>query len=116
MRGRHAQRARGCLLLIHDADKDPAVSPHVSARRACWAWAGGPDAWQARATRARVVHRLGDVPVGEASVIVVVSSAHRGPAFEACRYLMDRLKSEVPIWKREVADLAGIRYAGVGAR
>jgi MoaE-MoaD fusion protein len=52
-------------------------------------------------TRARVAHRLGDVPVGEASVIVVVASAHRGPAFDACRYLMDRVKHEVPIWKRE---------------
>jgi MoaE-MoaD fusion protein len=52
-------------------------------------------------TRARVVHRLGEVPVGEASVVVVVASAHRGPAFDACRFLMDRLKNEVPIWKRE---------------
>jgi len=52
-------------------------------------------------TRARVVHRLGEVPVGEASVVVVVASPHRGPAFDACRFLMDRLKSEVPIWKRE---------------
>ena len=51
--------------------------------------------------RARVVHRLGEVPIGEASVVVVVSSAHRGPAFEACQFLMDRLKAEVPIFKRE---------------
>ena len=41
-------------------------------------------------TRARVVHRLGEVPIGEASVVVVVSSPHRAPAFEACRFLMDR--------------------------
>ncbi|MBX3464679.1 MAG: molybdenum cofactor biosynthesis protein MoaE [Planctomycetes bacterium] len=52
-------------------------------------------------TRARVVHRLGDVPVGETSVAIVVASPHRGPAFDACRFLIDRLKSEVPIWKRE---------------
>ena len=52
-------------------------------------------------TRARVAHRLGEVPVGEASVVVVVVSAHRGPAFDACRFLMDRLKHEVPIWKLE---------------
>lgn len=51
--------------------------------------------------RARVVHRLGEVPVGEASVVVIVSSVHRGPAFEACQFLMDRLKLEVPIFKRE---------------
>jgi len=52
-------------------------------------------------TRARVVHRLGEVPVGEASVVVVVASPHRAPAFDACRFLMDRLKNEVPIWKQE---------------
>lgn len=49
-----------------------------------------------------VVHRTGRVAVGEASVVIAVSSAHRGPAFEACRYLIDTLKKEVPIWKKEV--------------
>lgn len=64
-------------------------------------------------TRARVAHRLGEVPVGEASVVVVVSSPHRGDAFDACRYLMDRLKHEVPIWKRErLRDGAGERWIG----
>lgn len=64
-------------------------------------------------TRARVAHRLGEVPVGEASVVVVVSSPHRGPAFEACRYLMDRLKHEVPIWKQEqLRDGAAVRWIG----
>src|SRR5688572_20868458 len=48
-----------------------------------------------------VVHRLGVVPVGEASVAVVVSSAHRRVAFEAAEWLIDALKREVPIWKRE---------------
>jgi len=64
-------------------------------------------------TRARVVHRLGEVPIGEASVVVVVASPHRGPAFDACRFLMDRLKNEVPIWKRErLAAGAGERWVG----
>ncbi|HEB53692.1 MAG TPA: molybdopterin converting factor [bacterium] len=64
-------------------------------------------------TRARVVHRLGEVPVGEASVVVVVTSPHRGPAFDACRFLMDRLKNEVPIWKREkLRDDGGERWVG----
>ena len=48
-----------------------------------------------------LVHRLGEVPVAEASVAVVVSSAHRGPAFEAAEWLIDTLKQEVPIWKQE---------------
>ncbi|MEO6594605.1 MAG: molybdopterin converting factor subunit 1 [Planctomycetota bacterium] len=64
-------------------------------------------------TRARVVHRLGDVPIGEASVVVVVASPHRGPAFDACRFLMDRLKNEVPIWKREqLRDGDNVRWVG----
>ena len=48
-----------------------------------------------------VVHRLGEVPVGEASVAVVVSSPHRAAAFDASRWLMDELKRTVPIWKKE---------------
>lgn len=48
-----------------------------------------------------VIHRLGEVPVSEASVAVVVSSAHRGAAFEASRWIMDELKRTVPIWKKE---------------
>ena len=51
--------------------------------------------------RVAVVHRLGDVGIGEASVVVAVSAAHRSEAFEACRFLIDRLKQEVPIWKNE---------------
>src|SRR5580704_8533701 len=48
-----------------------------------------------------VVHRLGRLVVGETSVLIVVASAHRGAAFEACRWLIDTLKKTVPIWKRE---------------
>ena len=48
-----------------------------------------------------IVHRLGEVPIGEASVAVVVAAAHRGPAFDACRWAMDELKRTVPIWKKE---------------
>jgi molybdopterin synthase catalytic subunit/molybdopterin converting factor small subunit len=48
-----------------------------------------------------IVHRLGRLLVGETSVLIVVASAHRGPAFEACRWVIDTLKKTVPIWKRE---------------
>jgi molybdopterin synthase catalytic subunit len=48
-----------------------------------------------------IVHRLGEVPAAEASVVVVVAAAHRGPAFDACRWAMDELKRAVPIWKKE---------------
>jgi molybdopterin synthase catalytic subunit len=46
-------------------------------------------------------HRTGILEVGEIPVIIAVSSAHRGAAFEACRYIIDTLKETVPIWKKE---------------
>ena len=49
----------------------------------------------------RIVHRLGEVPLAEASVAVVVTAAHRAAAFDACRWAMDTLKRTVPIWKKE---------------
>ena len=48
-----------------------------------------------------LVHRLGQVPVAEASVVAGVSSAHRGVAFEASEWVMNTLKARVPIWKKE---------------
>jgi len=48
-----------------------------------------------------IVHRLGEVPVTEASVAVVVSAPHRAAAFDAARWAMDELKRRVPIWKKE---------------
>ena len=52
--------------------------------------------------RVAVAHRVGVVPVGESSVIIVVSSAHRKPAFQGAEFMIDELKARVPIWKREV--------------
>ncbi len=48
-----------------------------------------------------MVHRIGRVPVGQASVAIAVAAGHRGEAFAACHWLIDRLKETVPIWKRE---------------
>ncbi|QDU76371.1 Molybdopterin synthase catalytic subunit [Bremerella volcania] len=48
-----------------------------------------------------LIHRLGEVPIGEASVAVAVSTPHRRDAFEAASWLMDRLKELVPVWKKE---------------
>jgi MoaE-MoaD fusion protein len=49
----------------------------------------------------RIVHRLGRLQIGETSVYIVVASAHRAAALDACRWLIDALKKTVPIWKRE---------------
>src|SRR5207245_5879216 len=50
---------------------------------------------------AAIVHRLGRLEIGETSVLIVVASAHRAAAFDACRWLIDTLKRTVPIWKKE---------------
>lgn len=49
-----------------------------------------------------IAHRIGTVEIGEASVAIAVSAAHRGAAFDACRFAIDRLKEIVPIWKKEI--------------
>jgi molybdopterin synthase catalytic subunit len=49
-----------------------------------------------------LMHRIGVVPIREASVIVGVATPHRDASFAACRYLIDTLKAQVPIWKREI--------------
>jgi molybdopterin synthase catalytic subunit len=51
--------------------------------------------------RFAMVHRLGRLEIGETSVLIAVSSAHRAAAFDACRFGIDTLKRNVPIWKKE---------------
>lgn len=67
-----------------------------------------------------IVHRIGVVPIGEASVVIAVSAAHRVAAFEACHFAIDRLKEVVPIWKKEhfvggevwIGSQTGTRFSG----
>jgi molybdopterin synthase catalytic subunit len=49
-----------------------------------------------------ILHRIGRLEIGDTSLLVAVSSAHRKEAFEACHYAVDRIKQTVPIWKKEV--------------
>lgn len=51
--------------------------------------------------KSAIVHRLGEVPIGETSVVVAVSSRHRVDAFAAATWIMDTLKKDIPIWKKE---------------
>jgi Molybdopterin converting factor, large subunit len=53
-------------------------------------------------TRCAIAHRIGTVPVGEASVVIALSAPHRAECYEASRYAIDRLKQIVPIWKKEI--------------
>ena len=57
------------------------------------------DRWPLR--RVAILHRTGDLAIGEASVVVACSAPHRAEAFEACRHGIERLKEDVPIWKKE---------------
>ncbi len=68
-------------------------------------------------TRVALVHRLGDLGLGEASVAVVVAAPHRAEAFDACRYAIDTLKRTLPIWKKEqFADETTAWVSGVPGR
>ena len=61
-----------------------------------------------------IVHRIGRLAIGEASVAIAVATPHRAAAFEACRYAIDRIKETVPVWKKEVfAD--GSQWVGLGS-
>lgn len=57
------------------------------------------DRWSLR--RVAILHRTGDLAIGETSVVVACSAPHRPEAFEACRHGIERLKEDVPIWKKE---------------
>jgi molybdopterin synthase catalytic subunit len=52
--------------------------------------------------RLAILHRTGRVPLAHPSVVIAVACPHRGEAFDACRWLIDTLKSEVAIWKKEI--------------
>ena len=65
-------------------------------------------------TEVRIVHRLGRLEIGEASVAVAVASPHRAEAFAACRYAIDTLKGKAPIWKKEFFEGGAMWVEGPG--
>lgn len=62
-----------------------------------------------------ILHRVGRLEIGEISILLSVASPHRDEAFAACRYLIDRLKEEVPIWKKEVGPAGDFWVEGPGS-
>jgi molybdopterin synthase catalytic subunit len=58
-------------------------------------------------TRVAIAHRIGTLVVGETAVVIAASAAHRDEAFRACREAIERLKQDVPIWKKEIDDEGG---------
>ena len=63
-----------------------------------------------------IVHRTGRLDIGETSVVIAVSAAHRGAAFEACEWAIRELKRTVPIWKKEFFEDGDVWVEGEGAR
>ena len=63
--------------------------------------------------RIAVSHRIGDLAVGEPAIVACVSSAHRAEAFDACRELVERVKAELPVWKRQHAADGTTNWVGI---
>ena len=61
-----------------------------------------------------VSHRIGRLAVGEAAVVIAVAAAHRGEAFEVCRELIEAIKVELPVWKRQVEADGATAWKGMG--
>src|SRR5271156_5421556 len=90
---RNNTRGRRTLYLVYEAYEEMALRLMQGLAN---------EAIAAHSVRAvTLVHRLGRLQVGETSVLIVVASAHRAQAFEACRWIIDTLKKTVPIWKKE---------------
>ena len=90
----HAEGRPDVVAMTYEAYDEPAVralADIAAEMRRRW-----PDV-----ERVALLHRVGELELGEASVVVVVSSPHRGAAFEAAEFAIDTLKESVPIWKQE---------------
>lgn len=90
----HAEGRPGVSELEYEAYEsqvEPRLAAIAEEARTRWAGVGRVAIW----------HRIGTLGVGDCSVVVAVSSAHRGEAFDAARYCIDTVKKTVPIWKRE---------------
>jgi molybdopterin synthase catalytic subunit/molybdopterin converting factor small subunit len=90
---RNNTRGRRTLFLVYEAYEEMALRQMQALAEEAVAVHG--------VRQVAMVHRLGRLEVGETSVLIAVSSAHRAQAFEACRWLIDTLKKTVPIWKKE---------------
>jgi molybdopterin synthase catalytic subunit len=90
---RNNTRGRRTLYLDYEAYETMALNEMEKLARAAL------ERYKVRDVRA--VHRLGRLEIGESSIVIAVASAHRGAAFDACRWLIDTLKKTVPIWKKE---------------
>jgi molybdopterin synthase catalytic subunit len=95
-------RHGGLIRLDYEAYASMALCRMRSlAETVCERWSAG---------RVAITHRLGPIPPGEASVMIAVACPHRAEAFDACRWLIDMLKRDVPIWKKDVFEDGFVRW------
>ncbi|NLT26759.1 MAG: molybdenum cofactor biosynthesis protein MoaE [Microbacteriaceae bacterium] len=99
----HDPGARGEVTLLE-------YSAHPSAADELARIARGLDA---PGLRIAVSHRIGDLAVGETAIVACVASAHRAEAFDACRELVERVKAELPVWKRQHAADGTTNWVGI---
>jgi len=90
----HAEGRDGVRAMTYEAYEEPATrAMHAIADEMRTRWSD--------VERVALLHRVGELALSEASVVIVVSAPHRGTAFEAASYAIDTLKQTVPIWKQE---------------
>lgn len=99
----------------HDPEADGTVtqldySAHPDAERTLARIAADLDRGDARLA---VTHRVGTLGVGDVAIAVAVSTAHRADAFEVCRELVERVKAELPVWKRQHTADGATRWVGM---
>ena len=90
----HALSGRATRFLEYEAFREMAEAKMAEIAGEIWARWG--------IERVAMTHRVGRLGIGEPSVVIAVGTPHRKQAFEACEYAIDRLKAEVPIWKKEI--------------
>lgn len=93
--GRVRDNARGHMVTALEYEAYPDMAESVFARIATEA------SERFDVKQVAIHHRSGRLTIGEIAVVVAVSAAHRGPAFSACEYVVDQLKTRAPIWKKE---------------
>ncbi len=107
------------LGVVRDNNEDRSVTyleyeAHEAAAKASMRQIGEQAESRWPGVRVAAAHRTGRLEIGEASVLVAASAPHRSEAFEAARYMIDTLKAETPIWKKEVFE-GGEIWIGEGA-
>ncbi len=75
---------------------------------------GGEVAEKYAGARVAILHRIGRLAVGEVSVVIAVATPHRADAFDGCRHVIERLKEDVPIWKKELRTDGSV-WVGIGS-